>query len=128
MSNHTSTQSVLSADTLVGNKVVNMKNDDLGKIDAIMLDPGSGSIAYAVLSFGGFLGLGNKLFAVPWEALRLDKYNHEFILDVEKERLKDAPGFDQDNWPDMANLEWAASLHTHYATRPYWERHRQPDI
>ncbi len=72
-----------------------------------MLDMRSGKIAYAVLSSGGFLGMGNKLFAVPWNALKLDSVNKRFVLNVEKDSLKDAPGFDKGAWPDMADTTWA---------------------
>ncbi len=113
--------SLLGADTLMGEDVYNHKEEDLGDIKDIMLDMRSGKIAYAVLSFGGFLGMGEKLFAVPWNALTLDPTNKRFILNVEKDRLKDAPGFDSDNWPDMADRTWAADIHTYYGTRPYYD-------
>jgi hypothetical protein len=74
-----------------------------------------------VLSFGGFLGVGDKLFAVPWRALKLDTDNKCFILDVDKDRLRDAPGFDKDHWPSMADTQWASKVHSYYGTRPYWE-------
>jgi sporulation protein YlmC with PRC-barrel domain len=93
----------MGADTLVGNDVYNQKNEDLGDIKEIMLDMRSGKVGYAVLSFGGFLGMGEKLFAVPWNALTLDTKNKRFVLNVEKDRLKDAPGFDKDKWPNMAD-------------------------
>ena len=86
-----------------------------------MLDVPLGRIAYAVLSFGGFIGIGNRLFAIPWQALGLDPLNHRFVLDVPRERLENAPGFDKDRWPDWADMSWAASLHDYYETRPYWE-------
>ena len=86
-----------------------------------MLDMRSGRIAYAVLSFGGFLGMGEKLFAVPWNALTLDTDNKRSILNVEKDRLKDAPGFDNDNWPDMADTTWATGIHDYYGTQPYYD-------
>src|ERR1700691_6067599 len=93
---------VLAADTLAGDKVVNLQNEDLGKIEHLMIDLGRGRIAYAVLSFGGFLGMGDKLFAIPWSALALDTIEKRFILNVDKELLKRAPGFDKDHWPNMA--------------------------
>jgi sporulation protein YlmC with PRC-barrel domain len=112
---------VMAADTLKGDDVVNAAEEDLGKIEHIMLDVPSGRIAYAVLSFGGFLGMGDKLFAVPWSALTLDPENHRFILDVDKEQLENAPGFDKDNWPSMADEQWGTQLHSYYGRRPYWE-------
>jgi hypothetical protein len=109
---------LMGADTLLGNDVVNAQEDDLGDIKEIMLDMRSGRIAYAVLSFGGMLGMGEKLFAVPWQALRLDTHNHRFVLDVPKERLESAPGFDKDRWPDMADTRWEAAIHSFYGTDP----------
>jgi hypothetical protein len=79
-----------------------------------------GRVAYAVLSFGGFLGVGSKLFAIPWDALTLSADEHQFILDVPKERLKKAPGFDQDNWPDVSDRAWGAEIYRYYNYRPYW--------
>lgn len=67
-------------------------------------------------------GMGNRLFAIPWNALTLDADNHNFILDVPKEHLKDAPGFDKDHWPTMADARWATHVHSYYDARPYWER------
>ena len=108
---------MMGADTLVGNDVCNHKGDDLGDIKEIMLDMRSGRVAYAVLSFGGFLGMGEKLFAVPWNALILDTKNKRFVLNVEKDRLKDAPGFDKDQWPNMADQSWAREIHSYYGTK-----------
>ena len=110
---------LMGADTLIGNDVYNHKNEDLGDIKEIMLDMRSGRVGYAVMSFGGFLGMGEKLFAVPWEALTLDTKNKRFVLDVEKDRLKDAPGFDKDKWPNMADQSWAKGIHSYYGTTPY---------
>ncbi len=107
---------LMGADTLIGNDVYNRADEDLGDIKEIMLDLQSGRVAYAVLSFGGFLGMGEKLFAVPWQALTLDTANHRFTLDVDRDRLKDAPGFDPDRWPDMADESWARGVHAFYGT------------
>ncbi|MDO9599212.1 MAG: PRC-barrel domain-containing protein [Azoarcus sp.] len=110
---------LMGADTLIGNDVYNSNGDDLGDIKEIMLDMRSGRVGYAVLSFGGFLGMGEKLFAVPWDALTLDTMNKRFVLNVDPDRLKDAPGFDKDQWPDMANQAWSDEIHTYYRTKPY---------
>ena len=112
---------VMGASTLKGDSVLNPAGDDLGHIEEIMLDVGRGQIAYAVLSFGGFLGVGNKLFAVPWSALILDTDQECFILDVPKERLETAPGFDKDQWPSMADPRWQGEIDRYYGARPYWE-------
>jgi sporulation protein YlmC with PRC-barrel domain len=115
---------IMAADTLEGNKVVNLEGDDLGSISEIMIDVPKGRIAYAVLSFGGILGMGDKLFAVPWNALILDADEKCFILNVDKQVLKNAPGFDKDHWPSMADQRWASDIHTHYGVRPYWDDYR----
>lgn len=111
---------LMGADTLIGNDVANHLDEDLGDIKEIMLDMRNGRIAYAVLSFGGFLGMGEKLFAVPWNALKLDTENKRFVLNVEKERLENAPGFDKDDWPNMADHTWARQIHAYYGTEPYY--------
>ncbi len=112
---------IMAADTLTGNDVVNSAGEDLGEIEHIMLDVPRGRIAYAVLSFGGFLGMGEKLFAIPWHALKLDVANKCFILDASVEQLQNAPGFDNGQWPSMADQKWARDIHSYYSSRPYWE-------
>lgn len=112
---------VMAADTLEGNPVIGPAGEDLGTIDHIMLDVQGGRVAYAVLSFGGFLGIGEKLFAVPWSALTLDTRRKCFVLGVDKEKLKAAPGFDKDHWPAMADPQWATSIHQYYGASPYWK-------
>ena len=109
---------LMGADTLIGDSVVNGVEEDLGDIKEIMLDMNTGQVAYVVLAFGGFLGMHEKLFAVPWQALHLDTVNHRFVLNVEKERLKTAPGFNKDAWPDMSDVNWADQIHTFYGTDP----------
>ena len=113
---------LMGAETLIGGDVYNKKGEDLGDIKEIMLDMRTGRVAYAVLSFGTFLGMGGKLFAVPWAALMLDTENKRFSLDVDKDRLASAPGFDKDKWPNMADATWAKGIHAYYGTKPYEDR------
>jgi len=115
---------VMAADTLDGNRVLSSDGEDIGKIKDIMLDVGSGRIAYAVLSSGGFLGIGDKLLAIPWRALTLDTEQKCFVLNMTAERVKNAPGFDKDHWPSMADQTWATSVHQYYGSEPYWGRDR----
>jgi sporulation protein YlmC with PRC-barrel domain len=110
---------VISSSTLRGNRVRNSAGEDLGKIEEIMIDVPTGKVAYAVLSFGGFLGIGEKLFAVPWQALEIDQREHEFVLNVDKKLLENAPGFDRDNWPDMADRNFCAQIYGYYGFEPY---------
>jgi len=109
---------LMGADTLMGNDVYNKDGESLGDIKEFMIDMASGRIAYAVLSYGGLLGMGDKLFAVPWGALILDTANKRFTLNVPQAKLKDAPGFNKDKWPTMADQTWASGVHRFYNT-PY---------
>jgi sporulation protein YlmC with PRC-barrel domain len=112
---------LMGADTLLGNDVYNERGENLGAIKEFMVDMASGRIAYAVLSFGGFLGMGDRLFAVPWQALKLDTANKRFSLNVVKEKLKNAPGFDKDHWPSMADPTWATSVHSFYGVSKVYD-------
>jgi len=112
---------VLAASTLEGDTVKNSAGETLGKVDEIMIDIPSGRVAYVVLSMGGILGLGDKLFAVPWSAMRVDEDDKCFLLDVSKSTLESAPGFNKDHWPDMANTTWGTEVYHHYGAAPYWE-------
>ena len=111
----------LSADTLKNEKVVNAAGESLGHIQDYMIDIDSGRIAYCVLSFGGFLGLADKLFAVPWQSMRLDTEQQCFVLNVPKDKLEKAPGFDKDHWPDAGDRKFQSSVYSFYNVRAYWE-------
>jgi sporulation protein YlmC with PRC-barrel domain len=111
---------VVSASTLAGYRVRNHRNEDLGTIEELMIDPDSGCVAYAVLCFGAFVGSGDKLYAVPWERLQLDPSDRVLIFDWESDRLEGAPCFDQNDWPDFADSSWEREIHNYYGTRPYW--------
>ena len=117
MTTQTLTRTTLSAKTLTGDPVRNSKGDQLGKIEDFRIDLPTGRIAYAVLSF---MGIGNKLFAVPWTAMAVDTANKAFILDVPKERLKSAPGFDKDDWPDSSDIEFRTAVYAFYNVPPDW--------
>jgi hypothetical protein len=123
MTTHTETltRNTLSASTIIGDPVHNGMNEDLGKIEDLMIDLSNGRIAYAVLSFGGFLGMGNKLFAVPFKAMTVDSEKHAFVLDVPKDRLKQAPGFDKDHWPDASDLGYRTQIYSFYNVPRDWE-------
>ena len=112
----------MGTDTLNGNDVYNQNDEELGNIKEIMLNMRTGRISYAVLSYGGFLSQGEKLFAVPWEALKLDTKKKRFLLNVDKDRLENAPGFDKDHWPDMADTAWAESINSFYGIKSYIEK------
>src|SRR6201998_2371857 len=111
---------VMAAPRLDGTKVYSSDAEHVGKISEIMLDVRSGRVAYAVLSEGGFLGMGDTLHAIPWNALTLDTGEKCFRVDITAQRIKDDPGFDKDHWPSMADPTWGTRLHQYYNRRPYW--------
>jgi sporulation protein YlmC with PRC-barrel domain len=106
---------VMSAGSLAGDAVRNHAGEDLGTIEATMVDLTDGRIVYAVLEFGGTLGFGTRLFAVPWRALRLNENEKRFVLDADRERLENLPGFDRNNWPDMADPAWSSRVEMQFA-------------
>lgn len=110
----TTARRFLSASTLSGDAIKNREGESLGDLKDIMVDTTTGKVAYAVLSFGGIMGMGDKLFAVPWEALAVDGENKCLVLNASKERLKDAPGFDKDHWPNFAEPAFADQLSGYY--------------
>ena len=111
---------VLSASSIIGTDITNSDGEELGSIEELMLDHACGDIAYAVVKFGGFLGMGEKLFAIPWKAFSLSLHDKKAILQVPRERLQQAEGFDKDAWPNMADETWAEQVHEYYGYEPYW--------
>lgn len=111
----------MAASKLQGNGVKNRAGENLGNIKEFMIDTVDGRVAYAVLSSGGFLGLGDKLFAIPWSALTYDMAGTHFVLDVDKQQLERAPGFDKDKWPTFADSQFHESTYAYYKAKPYWE-------
>jgi sporulation protein YlmC with PRC-barrel domain len=111
----------LSASTITGDSVKNTEGDRLGHLEEIMIDLDTGRVAYAVLASGGFLGLGDKFFAIPWDLLTVDTDTHDVIIDVDKASLESAPGFDKDNWPETDDRTWMGDVYRYYGRVPYWE-------
>lgn len=106
---------LMGTDTLIGDHVHNLQDEHLGTVKEIMLDMQTGMVAYVVMASGGVLTIGEKLFAVPWESLTLDPDNKRFTMNITKERIDNAPGFDADHWPDMANQAWMAEVQRYYS-------------
>ena len=109
---------LFGARTFLGDEVYNQREDRLGTLKEFMLDLHSGRICYAVMTSGGFLGVGEKLFAIPWRALTLDPENARFVLDIAEERLMNSPGFDKRHWPDMTDAAWIQDINTFYGILP----------
>jgi sporulation protein YlmC with PRC-barrel domain len=103
--------------SLTGMQVRNPSGEELGTIDDYVIDMESGRISYVALSFGGFLGLGDKLFAIPFNAMTLHHdadNNYYFVLAVPKESLEKAPGFDKEHWPNVADPKWSEEIDHYY--------------
>jgi sporulation protein YlmC with PRC-barrel domain len=116
----------LTASSVIGDDVYNTAGEKLGDIKDVMLDIREGKIEYFVLECGGFLGLGEKLFAIPFRLLRVDPKNQAFVLDQDKDTLKNAPGFDKDHWPntndhsfDNTNTYWGGFMGSNTGGVPY---------
>jgi sporulation protein YlmC with PRC-barrel domain len=111
----------VKASSIIGTDVVNPKGESLGDIKEIVIDPATGRVAYAVVSFGGFLSMGEKLFAIPFSAFKYDHEKNKYVLNVSKARLENAPGFDADKWPSLSNEKWNRDVYKYYERPPYWE-------
>ena len=101
----------------IGKAVDNLKGENIGTIEDLMIDVASGRVNYAILSFGGFLGMGDKLFAVPWANLDYDSAQGIFLMEADKEWLKHAPGFDKNQWPDMSDTKHGTEIYEYYHSR-----------
>jgi sporulation protein YlmC with PRC-barrel domain len=104
---------VLKASDVIGKKVQDPEGKTLGDIKDLVLNS-EGDIEYAVLDFGGFLGVGDKYFAVPWEALQMTADQKKIVLDVHKKDLKNAPGFDKNHWPTTSDEKWQVTIYEFY--------------
>jgi len=112
--------SPIKTSKIIGSNVVNARGDSLGNIREIVMDPYTGRAAYSVVALGGFLGMGEKLFAIPLSAFAYNVTKNEYVLNVSKERLEAAPGFDAEHWPAMDDEKWNSDLHSYYELLPYW--------
>jgi hypothetical protein len=106
----------LTATSIIGDSVENMHEENLGKIDNLMINLRTGDIDYAILEFGSFLGMGGKLFAIPFSELKVDPIRKLFVLNREKEYLKNIPGFDKDHWPDTNDHRYFNDVNTYWGT------------
>ena len=109
-----------ASEDVIGKKVVNLQGEELGKIEDVIIDAPNARVSYAILSFGGFLGMGDKLFALPWVSLFYSPENGNFALKADKELLKRAPGFDRTNWPDLSDPVGRADIYRYYGAAAYW--------
>ena len=108
---------LISSEDVEGTDVYGVDGKKIGEIDHLMIDKISGRVTYAVISFGGLLGLGHSHYPVPWAALKYEPKLGGYITGITEEKLKDAPAFSDDAWSD---LNWEAQVHKHYNAPPYW--------
>ncbi len=112
---------LIAAKKVEGTAVTNAAGENLGRIEDLMIEKLSGHVVYAVLSFGGMLGLGAKHFALPWEALHYEPEQGAYVIGIARDVLERAPGFDPASPPDMSDRRWGQQIHDYYGYRPYWE-------
>ncbi len=110
--------SILSAGTMTGDTIINGEGTDIGTLKELMIDTGTGEVAYAVLARGGFAGVGEKLFAVPWALVGVDGDNERLVLDLDEQVLEDSPGFDPDNWPSFSDMQWREGIDRYFGLDP----------
>ena len=109
------TRNVWLATALLNHRVRNTAGEDVGKIEDIVLDPNTGTIRYAVLSFSGVPGMGDRLYAIPWTLLNVSPSRDYAVLNIDKTRLERAPGFNRNQWPEVADPAWQRQIHDYYA-------------
>jgi hypothetical protein len=110
--------SCISSEDVQGTEVYGADRQHIGEVDHLIIDKVSGRVAYAVISFGGFMGLGHSHYPIPWNALKFDKSLGGFLTNITEQQLKDAPTFSDDSWQDR---DWETRTHQYYRTTPYWE-------
>ena len=113
--------SPVKASSIIGTSIFNPKGESLGEIKEVVIDPSAGKVAYVVVAFGGFLGLGEKLFAIPFSLFAYNVAEHTYLLELAPEQLKEAPGFDADHWPAISDEKWNREVYNYYGRTPYWE-------
>ena len=120
MEHQDETTSLISASKVTGTNVYNTSGDWLGELHDVMIDKVSGKIAYAVLSFGGFLGVGERYHPLPWAALKYDTRQGGYVVGITREQLQGAPTFARDMQPAWGDRVYEKGIHDYYGTAPYW--------
>jgi len=115
------TSTPLRASDIIGTNVANAEGDGLGTIKDIVLDPLTFKVAYVVMASGGFFRMSGKLFAMPFRLFKYDAKRAQYILDLSKQQLEEAPGFDPERWPSMADEQWHRDVFSYYGYQPWWE-------
>jgi sporulation protein YlmC with PRC-barrel domain len=114
------TTSLIAADKVQGTAVYNGAGEDLGSIYDVMIDKKSGNVAYAIMSFGGFLGIGNNYHPIPWSLLKYDTSKGGYVVNLDRHQLEGAPSYATGTDPGWGNREYETRLHDYYGVGPYW--------
>jgi sporulation protein YlmC with PRC-barrel domain len=117
------TFNLISSENVEGTNVYDQSGKKIGEIDHLMIDKASGSVRYAVMSFGGFMGLGHSHYPLPWDTIKYDSAREGYVTSVSEDQLKDAPEFSDDSWADR---DWETRWHQHFQTKPYWDEQSEP--
>jgi len=115
------TSDLISSEKVEGTAVMNRQGEKLGSIESVMIEKRSGRVAYAVMSFGGFLGIGDQHHPVPWSSLTYDTNIGGYVIDADRARLQGAPAFKDSDVPNWGDRNWGQRVHQYYGVRPYWE-------
>lgn len=116
----TETRRLISSENVQGTDVYNTQGEKLGAVDCVMIDKQKGNIAYAVMSFGGFLGMGEKRHPLPWSSLLYDRNKDAYIVRLSKDQLESAPNLERGKYDRLGEREYDESVYAHYRANPYW--------
>ncbi|MEN2976449.1 PRC-barrel domain-containing protein (plasmid) [Tistrella bauzanensis] len=116
----TETSNLISADRVEGTSVYGADGEKIGSIYGLMLNKLSGKVAYAVVSFGGFLGIGEKYHPLPWDVLKYDTSKDGYVVGLTRDQLENAPTYDRGDERRLYDRDYEARVHSHYGTAPYW--------
>lgn len=116
------TINLIAADKVAGTEIYSTNGDHLGEVEDVMIDKVSGKVAYAVVTFGGFLGIGADRRALPWGILRYDTSQGGYVVSAANDVLKKAPNTLGDDYTkSYGSREWNSRLYSHFGMPPYWE-------
>ncbi len=116
----TSSSGLISTSRVEGTAVFNADGEKLGTVECLMIDKTSGQVAYAVMAFGGFLGLGEKRHPMPWESMKYDREMDGYVVSLSKEELTAAPNLNPGEYGQLGDREYEETIYTHYKAEPYW--------
>lgn len=111
---------LISAEKVEGTDVYNLTGDKLGSINDVMIDKISGKVAYADMSFGGFLGIGDRHHPLPWGVLKYDTKQDGYVVNLDKQKLEGAPTYGANDRPNWEDQKWGRTVHDYYGVPPFW--------